>query len=61
MDLEVLSAGAAKGLVESLQAAFTAETGIGIHGTFNAVGAIHERAVAGGPCDVIILTAAMIA
>ena len=61
MDLEILSAGAAKGLVESLEATFTAETGIGIHGHFNAVGAIHERALAGDACDVIILTAAMIA
>jgi molybdate transport system substrate-binding protein len=61
MDLEIMSAGAAKGLVESLEGTFTAETGIGIHGTFNAVGAIHERALAGDACDVIILTAAMIA
>ncbi len=61
MDLEILSAGAAKGLVESLQATFEAGTGIGIHGTFNAVGAIKERALAGDPCDVIILTATIIA
>jgi molybdate transport system substrate-binding protein len=60
MDLEILSAGAAKGLVESLQATFVAETGIGVRGTFNAVGAIRERALAGDACDVIILTAAII-
>jgi molybdate transport system substrate-binding protein len=60
MDLNVLSAGAAKGLVESLQAQFSAATGVGIHGTFRAVGAIKEMALAGEPCDVIILTAAMI-
>lgn len=60
MDLNVLSAGAAKGLVESLQAQFLRENGVGIHGTFRAVGAIKERALAGEPCDVIILTAAMI-
>jgi molybdate transport system substrate-binding protein len=60
MDLNILSAGASKGLVESLQAKFTAETGVGIHGTFRAVGAIKEKALAGEPCDVIILTAAMI-
>ena len=60
MDLNILSAGASKGLVESLQAQFSAETGVGIHGTFGAVGAIKEKALAGEPCDVIILTAAMI-
>jgi molybdate transport system substrate-binding protein len=60
MDLNVLSAGASKGLVESLQAQFSGETGVGIHGTFRAVGAIKEKALAGEPCDVIILTAAMI-
>ncbi len=60
MDLNILSAGASKGLVESLQAQFRAETGVGIHGTFRAVGAIKEKALAGEPCDVIILTAAMI-
>jgi molybdate transport system substrate-binding protein len=60
MDLNILSAGASKGLVESLQAQFSAETGVGIHGTFRAVGAIKEKALAGEPCDVIILTAAMI-
>ena len=60
MDLNVLSAGASKGLVESLQAQFSAETGVGIHGTFQAVGTIKEKALAGESCDVIILTAAMI-
>src|ERR1700693_1708651 len=60
MDLNILSAGASKGLVESLQAQFRAETGVGIHGTFRAVAAIKEKALAGEPCDVIILTAAMI-
>ena len=60
MDLNVLSAGAAKGLVESLQAQFSAQTGVGIHGTFGAVGAIKERALSGEACDVIILTAGMI-
>ena len=60
MDLNILSAGAAKGLVTSLQQAFTAETGVGIAGSFGAVGAIHEKMLAGEPCDVIILTAALI-
>jgi len=60
MDLNVLSAGAAKGLVESLQARFTAQTGASIHATFRAVGTIKEKLLAGEPCDVVILTAAQL-
>jgi len=60
VDLNILSAGAAKGLVESLQTQFRTETGVGIHGTFDAVGVIKERALAGVACDVIILTAALV-
>ncbi|HEY4072686.1 MAG TPA: substrate-binding domain-containing protein [Herbaspirillum sp.] len=62
MDLNILSAGAAKGLVTSLQESFAAGNGAGagIQGSFGAVGAIHEKMLAGGPCDVIILTAALI-
>jgi molybdate transport system substrate-binding protein len=60
MDLNVLSAGAAKGLVTALQQQFSAETGVDIRGSFGAVGAIHEKMLAAEPCDVIILTAALI-
>jgi molybdate transport system substrate-binding protein len=60
MDLNLLSAGAAKGLVESLQSRFTSETGVSIRGTFRAVGAIKEKLLAGEPCDVVILTAAQL-
>ena len=57
MDLDVLSAGAGKGLVESLQARFTAQTGVSIHATFLAVGSIMEKLLAEEPCDMVILTA----
>ncbi len=60
MDLNVLSAGAAKALVESLQPQFTSQTGVAIHATFRAVGAIKEKLLAGEPCDVVILTAAQL-
>jgi molybdate transport system substrate-binding protein len=60
VDLNILGAGASKGLVESLQAQFSAETGVDIRGTFGAVGAIKEKSLAGEACDVIILTAAII-
>lgn len=57
MTLRVLSAGAAKGLVGDLQAAFTAQTGVPLEGSFSAVGAIRERFEGGEACDVLILTA----
>ncbi len=60
MDLPILSAGAAKGLVSALQQAFLVDTGASIQGSFGAVGAMKEKLLAGEACDVIILTAAMI-
>ena len=57
MTLRVLSAGAAKGLVGDLQAAFTARAGTSLEGSFSAVGAIRERFEGGAACDVLILTA----
>jgi len=59
--LPFLSAGAAKGLVTALAGTFAAETGVEATGAFGAVGAMKEKLAAGEPCDVIILTAAMIA
>lgn len=61
MELRILSAGAAKGLVYAVQQAFSNDTGVSIAGTFGAVGAMKEKLLAGEPCDVIILTAAQIA
>ena len=60
MELHVLSAGAAKGLVEALEPALNAATGATLRGEFGAVGSIRERWRGGAPCDVIILTAAML-
>jgi molybdate transport system substrate-binding protein len=54
--MNILSAGAAKGLLQTIGAA----EGIELNGEFGAVGAIKERLQAGAPCDVIVLTAAMI-
>jgi molybdate transport system substrate-binding protein len=59
-DLVVLSAGAAKGLVEALHPRFRDEAGVGIAGTFGAVGTIREQFLGDGPCDVLILTATML-
>ena len=61
MNLNILSAGAAKSLVTSLEPAFSSDAGVGVEGDFGAVGAIHEKFLAGQPCDVIVLTEALIA
>jgi molybdate transport system substrate-binding protein len=58
--LDVLSGGAAKSLVSALQPAFMAATGSELRATFSAVGAMQEKLLAGEPCDVVILTAALI-
>ena len=58
--LNILSGGAAQGLVGSLAPAFKAETGFDIAGAFGAVGAMAEKLRAGVPTDIVILTAALI-
>lgn len=61
MDLHILSGGAAQGLVRALQPGFEADSGAQLRGTFGAVGAMKEKLLAGEPCDVLILTQALIA
>jgi molybdate transport system substrate-binding protein len=58
--LNLLSAGAAQGLVKALQARFMAETGVEIQARFGAVGAMQEALRAGEPCDVLVLTQSQI-
>jgi molybdate transport system substrate-binding protein len=58
--LHVLSAGAAKGLVQGLQAEFERDAGLTLRCTFGAVGAVLESLNAGAPCDLIVLTRTMI-
>ena len=59
--LHLLSGGAAFGLVSKLEGRFAADTNCRIAGTYNAVGAMRDQLLAGAPCDVVILTAALIA
>jgi molybdate transport system substrate-binding protein len=59
-DLDILSAGAAKGLVHALQQPFLEQGGVGLHGVFSAVGAIRDELMRGAPCDVLILTSKML-
>lgn len=59
--LHLLSGGAAHGVVSALSARFRAASGWEIEGSFNAVGAMRDKLLAGEPCDVVILTSALIA
>ena len=59
--LNILSGGAAQGLVASLAPTFKALTGFAIGGEFGAVGAMADKLRQGTPTDIVILTAKMIA
>jgi len=58
--LNILSGGAAQGLVASLAPTFKAMTGFDIGGEFGAVGAMADKLRSGTWADVVILTAAII-
>jgi molybdate transport system substrate-binding protein len=59
--LNILSGGAAQGLVGSLAAKFKTLTGFDIGGEFGAVGAMADKLRYGTPTDIVILTAALVA
>ena len=59
--LNILSGGAAHGLVASLAPRFKAETGFDISGDYGAVGAMADTLRQGRPTDLVILTAALVA
>jgi len=59
--MNILCAGAAQGLVKALQGVFLELTGAKVEGRFGAVGAMKEALLAGEPCDVLIVTAPMVA
>ncbi|MES2399360.1 MAG: substrate-binding domain-containing protein [Pseudomonadota bacterium] len=58
--LYVLSGGAAQGLVTQLQDRFKQKSGVAIKGTFGAVGMMKDKLLAGEPCDVMIVSDAMV-
>jgi len=60
-ELHVLSGGAVQGLVAALQERFTRDTGAVVQARFGAVGAMKEALLGGAPCDVMIVTEAMVA
>jgi molybdate transport system substrate-binding protein len=59
--LNILSGGAAQGLVASLAPKFKERTGLDIEGEFGAVGAMADKLRAGTPANIVVLTAALIA
>jgi molybdate transport system substrate-binding protein len=59
--LNILSGGAAQGLVASLTPAFKSLTGFGIVGEFGAVGIMADKLRNGTPADIVILTGDLLA
>ncbi len=58
--VKVLSGGAAAAVVKGVQARFEQETGALIEATFSAVGQMRDQLLAGAPCDMVILTKALV-
>ena len=59
-ELHLLCAGALQGLVNALQADFERASGVPLRCRFGAVGALREALLGGAPCDLIIVTEAML-
>jgi molybdate transport system substrate-binding protein len=60
MKLTLFSGGAAKAVVTGLQAGFEQRHGGTLDASFGAVGTMRDKLLAGAPCDVIILSDALI-
>jgi molybdate transport system substrate-binding protein len=58
--LHILSGGAAQGLVTRVQPAFEAMHGCRVDATYGAVGLMKDKLIAGAPCDLLILSEALI-
>lgn len=58
--LHVLCAGAVQGLVRAMKADFQEQSGAVVEARFGAVGAMKEALMSGAPCDVLIVTDAML-
>jgi len=58
--LNVLCAGAVQGLVKALEPRFADATGAALRARYGAVGAMKEALAQGAPCDVMIVTDAMV-
>ena len=58
--LHLLSGGAAQGLVQALRAPFEQAHACALQGRYGAVGAMQEALLAGDPCDLVILSQALV-
>ena len=58
--IQLLSGGAAQGLVAQLRERFAQRQGCEVQGTFGAVGLMKDTLLAGAPCDLLVLTDALI-
>jgi len=58
--LHILSGGVSRGLVRRVRPSFELEHGCRLASTFGAIGAMKEQLLAGAPCDLVILTDALI-
>lgn len=58
--IHLLSGGAAQGLVNALKTSIETATHTLLSNTFGAVGLMKQKLIDGAPCDVVILTAALI-
>lgn len=58
--INILCAGAVQGIVKALQTRFERESGATLQMRFGAVGAMKEALLGGEPCDVMIVTDAMV-
>lgn len=58
--LNLLSAGAAQGLVKALQPAFEHQHGCRLNARFGAVGAMKEALLEGAPCDLMVLSDSLV-
>jgi len=59
--VNILSGGAAQGLVRGVAEAYKAQTGFGIDGEFGAVGIMADKLRANTPADLVILTQSLLA
>ena len=60
LELKILSGGAAAGVVQGIQADFENKNDCKINGTFSAVGAMRDLVLQGEPCDIVILSKALV-
>jgi molybdate transport system substrate-binding protein len=59
-EIYLLSAGAAQAVADALAPQFRTATQVEVRASFQPVGALEEKFLAGEPCDVIVSTAAML-